>query len=124
MSYLPPSMFKKQLENGATGTGKFMSNGYTASWSSESTYYDEYMVDFDDTTVWHWKGNSFNGYETSPAGGKGGVVIAGDGEWTFDTSHPLLKEIANEMGVDELTAESCNEKYAEVWYANNKVSPP
>ena len=126
VSYLPSSMFKKQVSNGATGTGKYMSHGYTASWSTESNnYYDEYMVDFDDTTVWHWKGNAFNGYETSPPGGKGGVVIAGDGEWTFDTSHPLLQEIANEMGIEKLTADSCNDKYAEVWAANNdNVSPP
>ena len=106
---------------GATGVHRWGTHGYTGSWSDEAGYYDEYIVDFDDTTVMHIKGKSFNGYETSPAGGRGGFTMVGEGEWTFDTSHPLLQDIAAEIGTD-LTAESCAEKYAETWTANN--DPP
>ncbi|KAL7544257.1 hypothetical protein ACHAWF_007639 [Thalassiosira exigua] len=112
-------------DKGASVTGAYMTHGYTASWSEESGYYDEYIVDFDDTTVMHVKGSSFNFYETSPAGGKGGVVAVGAGEWIFDVEHPLLYEMAKEMGLEDstlLTPDVCAEKYAEAWTENNK--PP
>ena len=122
VSYVPGSTSTLKNEKGAGATqGKFSTHGYTASWSKVADYYDEYMVDFDDTTVWHWKGNSFNGYETSPPGGKGGCVFAGEGLWTFDTDHPIIQEMANELGV-ELTAKSCKDTYAETWYTNNNGS--
>ncbi|KAL7547565.1 hypothetical protein ACHAWF_010858 [Thalassiosira exigua] len=112
-------------EKGASTAGKFQSHGYTASWSEESSYYDEYIVDFDDTTVFHIKGSSFNGYETSQAGGKGGVVIAGAGEWIFDVNHTLLHVMAQDMdlNVTDLSPDICAKQYAETWNKNNAPGP-
>ena len=102
-------MLKKVLKNGAVIPNElFMSHGYTASWNDEESVYDETVVDFDDTSIFHFKGSSFNGYETSPADGKGGVVISGVGEWTWDVSHPLLQEMAANLGKN-LTSTSCAE---------------
>ena len=119
VSFIPNA--QAQIKNGATGTGMWMSRGYTASWSDEAGYYDEYVADFDDSSVFHIKGSSVNGYETSPAGGRGGMVMAGEGEWTFDTNHPMLLDMAA-MGLDgaELSYEVCAEKYAAVWTEKNQ----
>ena len=102
---------------------EWTTQGYTASWSGEAGYYDEYVVDFDATSVWHIKGSSFNGYEPSPAGGKSGMVSAGAGEWTFDINHSLLQDMRDAMGLEEgLSWEVCGERYADVW-AENNVGP-
>lgn len=107
--------------SGAADSGKeWTTQGYTASWSDEAGYYDEYVVDFDDNSVWHIKGSSFNGYEASPAGGRSGMVSAGAGEWTFDIDHPLLQDMRDAMGLEEaLSWEVCGERYADVWNENN-----
>ena len=49
-------------------TGNWETHGYTGAWSEVSRYYDEYIVDFDDTTVIHIKGKSFNTYERTSQG--------------------------------------------------------
>ena len=101
---------------------KWDPQGYTASWFEEGGYYNEVQVDFDDSTVFHFNGPSILAYESSTAGSTGGLVVSGEGEWIFDTNHPILQAFAKEVG-SELTPEACHDKYAEVWNANNKVPP-
>ena len=49
------------------------------------------------------------------------VYIAGEGTWTFDTSLPLLQELAKAVGTD-LTPEACAARYAESWNASHSNS--
>lgn len=53
---------------GGTGINKWGTHGYTGAWSDVAGYYDEYIVDFDDTTAIHIKGKSFNTYERTSQG--------------------------------------------------------
>ena len=61
--------------NKNTGLGFFSTHGYTASWVKDGEYYNERIVDFGDTTVFDIHGKVFVGYETSPPGTSGGLVI-------------------------------------------------
>ena len=47
--------------------------------------------------------------------------IAGEGTWTFDTSLPLLQELAKAVGTD-LTPDACAARYAESWNASHSNS--
>ena len=121
LTYRPSEQVVNLEREGATIKGAWSSHGYSASWSDVAGYYDEYFVDFDDTTVWHFKGSSFNAWETYPPGRGGGLVSAGAGEWTFNTSHPkivAMVEALGEAGMN-LTSESCAEIYASVWTTAN-----
>ena len=46
---------------------------------------------------------------------------AGEGLWTTDLSHPLLQQLAKEMGTD-LTPEACADRYAETWNKDHSGS--
>jgi len=112
--------------DGASISGQWTPHGYTAGWSMMGVY-DEFLFDYDDTTVQklvELEGNfsSIVGWETSLAGGKGGVAISGAGEWfvgNATSSHVMLQKMSEYLG-KELTGDACNEKYREVWReANN-----
>lgn len=127
VSFIPPKTSEGANNRGATFNGQYMTHGYSASWSDETGYYDEYIVDYDDTSVEHIKGTSVTIYETSPAGGRGGFTASGEGEWAFvGDDHPMLQMLADALGVDRdgLTPELCAEKYAEVWTAATNGPPP
>ena len=73
----PPSLTDAAKSAGATGVGNsegFTTHGYTASWVKEGGYYNEFLVDFGDTTVAQINGDMFVAYETSPPGTTGGLT--------------------------------------------------
>ena len=72
--YRSSSTVKARQNAGATGVDAFTTHGFTASWVKEGGYYNAFVVDFGDTTVKQIHGNAIIAYETSPPGGKGGIV--------------------------------------------------
>ena len=119
--------FDEQIEQGGSVSGAWTPEGYTAAWS-KSGVYEEYLIDYDDTTVHKFmelEGSfaSIIGWETSLAGRTNGVSISGAGEWFTGnaTDNPHLQAMAMVLG-NELTGEACNEKYREVWTEANKDS--
>jgi len=71
-----PSFTDAAKSAGATGIGSdgFTTHGDTASWLEEGGYYNEFVVDFGDTTIYQIKGDLFVAYETSPPGTTGGLT--------------------------------------------------
>ena len=117
----------EKIEQGASISGKWSPHGYTAAWS-KSGVYEEYLFDFDDTTVHKFvdlEGSfaSILGWETSLAGGTNGAAVSGVGEWFTGnaTDNPRLQAMSMALG-KELTGEACNERYREVWTEANKRS--
>ena len=91
--------FDEQIEQGGSVSGKWSPEGYTAAWS-KSGVYEEFLFDYDDTTVHKFmelEGSfaSIIGWETSLGGGTNGVGISGAGEWFTGnaTDHPLLQSM-------------------------------
>lgn len=124
ITFIPPKKQEEARKRGATlNKAQFHTHGYSASWADETGYYDEYIIDYDDTSVEHIKGSSVTVYESSPAGGRGGFTASGAGEWAFDAGdHPMIQMMQDALGVESLTPELCAEKYAEAWTAAN--DPP
>ena len=77
--WAPPKTATGVIKAGGTGMGSepvghYMTNGYTASWVKQSSYYNELFVDFGDFTVWQLNGKEYLAYETSAPGTTGGMV--------------------------------------------------
>lgn len=69
VTMITPTSTEATTKTGATFTGKFMT-GYSANWSDQAGYYNEYLIDYDDSSVQHMTGSSVTIYETSKPGGR------------------------------------------------------
>ncbi|KAL7524744.1 hypothetical protein ACHAWF_001065 [Thalassiosira exigua] len=118
------------VDQGSDVSGTWSPHGYTAAWNPGSGVYEEFLIDYDDSTVWKFiesEGNtaSILGWETSLAGDNSGLAISGAGQWLVGnnatTNSTRLDLMAKDLGKD-LTGEACLEKYAEVWESANAVT--
>merc|ERR1712238_97518 len=113
----------QQSDAGASISGAVTPHGYVANWIPSNDAYEEMLVDFDDTTIVRlFDDGPYMVWESSLAGQTGGAVGAGEGTWVFDTSNTVLQEMMDELGIDDVTGEACEELYSKVWTSSQLSS--
>lgn len=108
VTFVPHSTFKAAKDSGAPVAGHFATHGYSANWNEAGGYYDEVIVDYDDSSVEQIRGSAVSIYETSLAGGSrgysGGFTASGAGEWTSTRPIPSWRRSSQAHSEWEVTS--------------------
>jgi len=127
LTFRPAQEVADLQQQGGEMKGTWETGGFTTAWENDSDA--GYMVAYGDlriATLIEIRRGEYNQNTTSswfsnvvylePSTPKdtSGMIASAVVEWTLDAADPRLVEMAKDLG-KELTGETCEEKYAEVW---------